>query len=56
MLITLKGVLFLIAAIIFFLDFLFGFIGPPYEPYRGRVLSFAWCLVATGLFLWTAGK
>lgn len=52
----LKGVLFLIAAIIFFLDFLLGFLGTPYEPYRARVLSLAWGLMAVAWFLWAGGK
>jgi hypothetical protein len=46
--------LFLIAAIIFFLDAL---IGPMagYAPYSGRATAFAWGLMAVALLLWHGG-
>jgi hypothetical protein len=56
MTIGLKAVLFLIATVIFLLDFLLAFVGAPYEPYRARVISLAWGLMALGLFLWAGGK
>jgi hypothetical protein len=46
--------LFLIAAIIFFLDALIGPL-PGYAPYSGRATAFAWGLIAVALLLWHGG-
>jgi hypothetical protein len=45
---------FLIAAIIFFLDALFGG-AAPYTPYSGRAQAFAFGLVCVGLLCWHGG-
>jgi hypothetical protein len=50
---TFAVLLFLIAAIIFGLDFLLGFTTVDYA--RLRVHSLGWCLVALGLMLWKGG-
>jgi hypothetical protein len=47
-------VLFLIAAIIFGIDFVLGFAGKAYGHWR--VQSLAWCLIAIALLLWHGGK
>ncbi len=47
-------VLFLIAAIIFAIDFLLGFARSDYGRYRMQ--SLAWCLIAIALLLWHGGK
>jgi hypothetical protein len=46
--------LFIIAAVIFFLDALFGAVAP-FAPYSGRAPAFAWGLMAVALLLWHGG-
>lgn len=50
---TLALLLFLVAAIIFGLDFFLGFTTVEYA--RLRVHSLGWCLIAIGLMLWKGG-
>ncbi len=54
MTLTLVLILFLIAAIIFAVDFLLGF--APGEYGRWRAQSLAWALMAVGFLLWHGGK
>jgi hypothetical protein len=49
-------VLFLIAAIIFGLDALLGFVAPAYGAYSGRAHALAFCLISIGLLLWHGGR
>lgn len=56
MVIGIKAVLFLIAAIIFGLAVVLGFAGEPYTVWGGRAHSLAFCLMATAFFLWAGGK
>ena len=53
MTLTIAVLLFLIAAIVFGLDFLLGFTTVDYA--RLRVHSLGWCLVALGLMFWKGG-
>ncbi len=54
MTLTLVLVLFLIAAIIFAIDFLLGFSGGNYARWRSQ--SLAWALMAVAFLLWHGGK
>lgn len=54
MTLTLVLILFLIAAIIFAIDFLLGF--APGEYARWRAQSLAWALMAVAFLLWHGGK
>ncbi len=47
-------VLFLIACIIFAIDFFLGFAGVEYARYR--IHSLAWAMIALALLLWHGGK
>ena len=55
MTLTFVLVLFLIAAIIFFIDAVAGFCVAAY-PYSARVHSFAFGLMAVAFLLWHGGK
>jgi hypothetical protein len=54
MTLTLPTALFLIAGILFAIDFLLGFAPDAYG--RWRINALAWALVAFGLMFWKAGK
>jgi hypothetical protein len=54
MTLTLVLVLFLIAAIVFGIDFMLGFMATAYG--RWRIQSLAWCLIAIALLLWHGGQ
>jgi hypothetical protein len=54
MTLTLVLLLFLIAAIIFGIDFFLGFTGVEYG--RWRMHSLAWCLMAVAFLLWHGGN
>jgi hypothetical protein len=56
MTLELKGILFLIAAILFGVSFVLGWAGEPYGAYNPRIHALAWCLCAIAWTLWAGGK
>jgi hypothetical protein len=52
---TLAGVLYLIAAVIFGIGFFLGWAPEPYGAWGGRIQSLAFCFVAVALLLTHTG-
>lgn len=50
---TWKSLMFLVAAIIFGIAFVLGWVGD--AVWHPRAVALAWCLMAVAFFLWTAG-
>lgn len=53
---TLKSLLFLIAAIIFGIAVLLAWAGDAYAVWHPRAFALAWCLAMIAWFLWAAGS